>query len=393
MSQAMTQKSKIIWLTWKDRKHPQAGGAEVVCHELTQRLAKDGHEVTILTCGYPGAPEQETMDGVKVIRVGSNRYLHPLQARAYYRKHLRGQHDVVIEEIQGCAPYFAAALEKDNPNTKSFLFYHQLARLNWLYEVPKPFSYVGYLTLAPAATRLASLSKTPVITVSESTRQVLAPYGFHPSRTHIISEGLQNERLASLKDVKRIKKYAKPTVLSLGAMRAMKRTLDQITAFELAKQSIPDLQLKVAGSSSGAYGQKVLAAIKASPFAKDIEYLGKVSLEVKTELMQKSHLIAVTSVEEGWGLIVTEANSLGTPAVVYNVSGLRDSVRDGNKQDQAQTGVITAANPAALAKGIVGLLENKKQYERIRTAAWEWSGEITFDKSVADLKQIIGLEK
>jgi len=40
-------------------------------------------------------------------------------------------------------------------------------------------------------------------------------------------------------------------------------------------------------------------------------------------LLQKSHVLAVTSVKEGWGLVVTEANPQGTPAVVYNVDGLR----------------------------------------------------------------------
>ena len=36
---------KILWLTWKDRKNPLAGGAEVVNEELAKRLVKDGHEV------------------------------------------------------------------------------------------------------------------------------------------------------------------------------------------------------------------------------------------------------------------------------------------------------------------------------------------------------------
>ena len=35
------------------------------------------------------------------------------------------------------------------------------------------------------------------------------------------------------------------------------------------------------------------------------------------------------SLAEGWGLTILEANTLGTPAVAYDVPGLRDSVRDG----------------------------------------------------------------
>ena len=36
---------KILWLTWKDKKNPLAGGAEVVNEELAKRLIADGNEV------------------------------------------------------------------------------------------------------------------------------------------------------------------------------------------------------------------------------------------------------------------------------------------------------------------------------------------------------------
>jgi glycosyltransferase involved in cell wall biosynthesis len=370
--------SKVLWATWKDHKHPQAGGAEVVARELTQRLAADGHEVTILTCGYPGALAEETEDGIHFVRVGTSRYIHPFQALAHYARHMRGSFDVVIEEVQGCAPYFISYLERRH----RFLLYHQLGRLNWLYEVPKPFSYVGYWLVAPVATRIAAMSHAPVITVSESTREVLSHYGFPVQKSHIISEGLHFDPLSSLDG---IDKYSRPTVLSFGAMRAMKRTIDQIKAFEIAKQAMPELQMKIGGSTSGAYGHKVMQYIEHSRYKDDIEVLGKVSVETKAELMQKSHIILVTSVEEGWGLIVSEANGQGTPAVVYDVSGLRDSVRNG------ETGIVTMANPTALAAGLVDLLDKPELYEQLRNNAWRWSGELTFDKSYQDFKQAVGV--
>lgn len=371
--------SSVLWITWKDAKHPEAGGAEVVCHEITKRLVAEGNEVTILTCGYEGAASRENKDGIEYIRVGTSRYLHPFQALAHYVQNLKGKYDIVIEEVQGAAPYFAVFFRG---KAKCFLLYHQLGRLNWLYEVPKPFSYVGYSLLAPVATRLVSLAGTSVITVSESTRQVLAGYGFRADRTHIISEGLHFDALKSLKG---IKKYSQPTLLSFGSMRAMKRTLDQVKAFEIAKKDMPKLQLKIAGSASSKYGQQVMDYIKASPHAADIEYLGRVDDKQKAELMQKSHLILVTSVEEGWGLIVSEANGQGTPAVVYDVSGLRDSVR--NKI----TGIVIAPKPDAMAKAINDVLQDNKQYERLRQAAWLWSQELTFDKSYEDFKRTVGI--
>ena len=207
-------------------------------------------------------------------------------------------------------------------------------------------------------------------------------YGFDEKKMHIISEGIEFEPLENLDG---IEKFEKPTLLGLGAMRAMKRTMDQISAFELAKKDIPDLQLKLAGSASDPYGARVLKRIGASPYMDDIEYCGRVTTEEKIRLMQKSHAVLLTSIREGWGLVVTEAASQGTPAVVYDVPGLRDSVRNN------RTGVVTAPNPAALADGIRTLLEDGDRYETIRRAAWDWSKEITFDQSYSDFKKVLEL--
>lgn len=367
----------IIWLTWKDRFHPEAGGAEVVCHELTRRLVADGHAVTLLTCGYPGAATREKRDGIEYIRVGTNRYLHPFQASFYFARHLRNKFDLIVEEVNAGAPYFSVMIDK---RARRFLLYHQLARKNWYFETRTPLNHVGHYILEPVATRLLSLSRVPVITVSESTRMDLARHGFAPHRSHIISEGIQIE---PIDDIYAVHKFDRPTLLSLGSMRAMKRTLEQVKAFELAKQKLPDLQMKIAGSSSGTYGKKVLDYIAASPYRADIEYCGKVSSEEKAELMRRCHLITVTSVKEGWGLIVTEAASQGTPAVVYDVDGLRDSVK------HRRTGLVTSESPTSLADAIVHLLDNRTLYQKLQSAAHDWSKRITFDQSYKDFLGVL----
>ncbi len=43
---------KILWLTWKDEKHPLAGGAEVVNEALAKRLTNEGHEVLFIVGGF-----------------------------------------------------------------------------------------------------------------------------------------------------------------------------------------------------------------------------------------------------------------------------------------------------------------------------------------------------
>lgn len=369
----------ILWLAWKDPGHPQAGGAEVVLWEHAKRMVKDGHAVTVLTCGYAGAKDRETIDGIDVIRVGNNRYAHSFQALLYYLKHLRNKYDVVIETVN-TAPYFAVLF---GGRGKRYLLYHQLAREVWFYETKAPLSQLGYYVIEPVATWLLSLSNVPTITISDSTSKGLRRFGFRADKLHVISEGIE---LQPIQDLNTVQKYERPTMLSLGALRAMKRTLDQVAAFDMVKASLPDLQLKVAGGGANElYGKEVLQRIAASPHKDDIEYLGKVSEADKINLMQQCHVITVTSLKEGWGLIVTEAASQGTPAVVYDVDGLRDSVRDG------VTGSITKTNPTALAQAITETLTNRETYDRYRQAAWQWSKEITFDKSYLNLSEVIKL--
>ena len=363
---------KILWFTWKDRSHPQAGGAEVVNEELAKRLVKDGHEVILLVGGFKGANQTEIRDGFKVIRLG-NRYSVYYQAKKYYKKNLVGWADLVIDEIN-TVPFFCKFYVKE----KNILFIHQLCRQIWFYEMIFPISLFGYL-VEPLYLRL--LRDRKVITVSKSSKDDLLKLGFKEKNISIISEGIEIE---PVDDLRVINKYEVPTILSLGSIRAMKRTDQIIKAFLIAKEKLPRLRLIIAGGAEGKYGAKVLKIIRESKYKDSIEFLGKVSQEKKIELLRKSQLLAVTSVKEGWCLAVSEANSQGTPAVVYNVDGLRDSVR------QEETGIICKKNtPENLADNILDLLGNEEKYQSLRLNAWESSKQINFERSYEEFRESI----
>ena len=363
---------KILWFTWKDRKNPFAGGAELVNEELAKRLIKDGHEVIFIVGGFKGGKSEEKLSGFKIIRLG-NKWTVYWRTYQYYKKNLVGWADLVIDEVN-TIPFFAKFYVKE----KNILFIHQLCREIWFYQMSFPFNFIGYI-LEPIYLWL--LSDKKVITVSESSKKDLMRFGFMAKNIEIISEGIEIE---PVKNINNVTKYSDLTILSLGAIKAMKRTDHIIKAFEIAKDKLSNLQLIVVGSAEGKYGEKVLKTIKKSKYKDLIEYLGKISKEKKIKIMQQSHLIAVTSVKEGWGLIVTEANSQGTPAVVYNVDGLRDAVK------KNQTGLITKENtPKNLAEKIVEIMYDKKNYTKLQKTGWEWSKEINFDNSYKQFISII----
>ena len=375
-------------------------------------MAKDGYKVIFIVAGFPGGRRKEMIDGYQVIRVG-NRWSVYFQAYQYYKKYLQGWADLVIEEINTFpflsqfyvhpvkSPINRGAKQFNRARQKRILIVYQLCREIWFYQISFPLSLIGYL-LEPLYLWL--LRKNKVITISQSTKNDLARYGFKKRNIKIMTPGIEIAPIDNLychsafnaesidsrfrgndsERIRKIKKFKNFTLLSLGAIRKMKRPDHQLQAYEIAKQKIPGLKLKIAGTGQGKYYHKIMKLIKKSPYRKDIEYLGKVKSDDKIELMQKCHLILVTSVKEGWGLIVTEANSQGTPAVVYDVDGLRDSVKD-NK-----TGLIAKKNtPKYLARRIVELAEDKKKYARLQKAAWKWSQSINFDNCYKKFLEVI----
>ena len=69
---------------------------------------------------------------------------------------------------------------------------------------------------------------------------------------------------------------------------------------------------------------------------------------------------------------------------MYNVDGLRDSVRDG------KTGVITLKNtPESLAESLVELLSDPIRHARIRHNAWEWSKTFNFEKTTSEFTNFL----
>lgn len=367
---------KIVWFSWKDHTHPARGGAEVVKTEFARRLAQDGHELVIVTARHAGSKPESMYDGYRVVRTG-NRFTVYWHAYRYYKRHLRGWADVVVDEMN-TIPFFARYYAK----TPAILFAHQLARRIWFYEMPFPLSGVGYL-LEPLYLRM--LSGMPAITVSESSKQDLMRYGFKERNIHTIPEGLHIE---PVKDLASVPKAAKPTLLIHGALRAMKRPLDVIKAFEIAKKDIPDLKLEISGQSFGRYGKKVEHYCRHSRYAADIALHGRTTDADKIRLMRRSHYIVVTSVKEGWGLTVSEAASQGMPAIVYDVDGLRDAVGYG------RYGLVASERrPAGLATIIARAFSPAVRYDQLREEAYRFACSLTFNAAYQSFVKIITAQK
>jgi glycosyltransferase involved in cell wall biosynthesis len=126
----------------------------------------------------------------------------------------------------------------------------------------------------------------------------------------------------------------------------------------------------------------------ASDLPDGVEMLGRVSRVELYERLARAHCLVVPSVREGWGLVVIEANSVGTPAVGYDVPGIRDSIR------HQQTGLLApSGDDKALAEQALELLQNRSKYEEIGARAMEWSRVFSWDTTAARLMDVIRMSQ
>jgi len=363
---------RILFLNWRCLRHPKAGGAELVTHRIAERLVGWGHDVTLFTASFPGAPAEQEIDGVSVIRRGGQLSVH-WEAAKWYRQQDQGAFDVVIDEIN-TIPFFAPLYAR----TPVVGFIHQLAREVWWYEAPKPLAAIGYL-LEPLYLR--AYRDVPVITVSGSTAKDLERLR-HRSTVHIIPEAIDLKPLDSLDDSD---KESTPTMIHLGRLAPSKRIAHAIQALAiLHAQGIPEAQLWVVGRGDLSELERLERLVDDLDLRDTVCFWGAVSAEEKAMLLQRAHVLVACSVREGWGLVVTEANAMGTPAVVYDVPGLRDSTR------HTETGIVCTENsPSCLALNVKKVLTKAHFYSQLRRTAWEWSKTFSWEATAMAFASVL----
>ena len=316
---------RILILSWRDLKNPLAGGSEVFVQNLARCWAQVGHKVTFLSSAHEGLAVEEEVDGYQIVRRGG-RFTVYRCARRYYQNEGRRSFDAVLEVVN-TRPFLTPKWLHDIPVVTLI---HQLAREVWKYEVPAPAAVLGRYYLEPRWLR--NYADRPVLTLSKSSKASLHDYGMR--NVDVIKVGIDpplNRPLPA--------KAEKPTVLFVGRLSANKRPEHAVTAHAIARQVIPDLELWVIGD--GPYVDKVKSS--AGP---GVKFFGRVDPETKQDMMASAHALLVTSVREGWGLVVSEAGQVGTRSIGYDVAGLQDSV-------PAAGGRIVLASPESMANAIV----------------------------------------
>jgi glycosyltransferase involved in cell wall biosynthesis len=360
---------RILILNWRCPKNPRAGGAELFTQEVAKRLVALGDQVEWFSAAFPRAEAEEDVEGVHIVRAGRQWTVQMYAFRRYVR-HIRERFDVVIDEVN-TVPFFTPLWA----GIPAVMLIHQLAREVWWYESPFPVNAIGF---AAEPLYLRFYRKSHVFTVSASTEKDLRKLGFSGPIT-IVSEGREDaEPTMALKP-------PMPTFLYVGRLSPSKRISDVIRAFSFFIGSSRSGQLWLVGDGPAGYLRKLRHLVSELGLTNHVEFCGRVSLGEKYRRMAQAHMLLMASAREGWGLVVIEANSCGTPAVVYDVPGLRDAVLN------ERTGLVVKPSPRELFKGMLRLWEHPDFYDRLAGEARRWSGTFSFDTAAATIRDRLRL--
>ncbi len=360
----------ILILNWRDLKHPLAGGAEVSLARHAQYWQSRGEKVTWFSSYFKGAKKEEVVDGIRYIRRGTH-YTVFLHFFLYYVKN-KFPTDTVVDCFH-FVPFFTPLFIK---NKKIVALIHEVAGEVWFENLFPPFALIGYL-LEPFFIRL--YRRSIFITVSDSTKKDLEKIGIKKKRISLIHNGVSPFRVRG-----KIMKEKLPTLVFLGRLSKDKGIEDALLMVELLKREHNDLQLWIIGKfENKKYEKRIKRLLDDFKVKKHCTLYGYVNEEMKGKLLKKAWLLIHPSVREGWGLNVIEANSVGTPAIGYNVQGLRDSIING------KTGLLVEPDAISLANGVEDLLLNKERLAKLSKNSIEWSKKFSWDVAVKESYKIV----
>ncbi len=142
------------------------------------------------------------------------------------------------------------------------------------------------------------------------------------------------------------------TLLYIGRLERRKGVKHLLTAFQLASQNNPDLELLLVGDGPEREKLEILADdLK----LKNINFLGYINEDLKLELLSQADLFISPAIYgESFGIVLLEAMAMGAVSIAGNNSGYVDVMQD--------IGAISIVNPTdsdEFARRIELLLNNQ----------------------------------
>lgn len=307
---------RIAFLSWRDLTHPEGGGAERYAQTVCSGLAARGHDITLLCAAHGDAPEQEHLDGYRILRQGGRASVYPATVRRLRElERTEGHFDVVVD-IQNGLP-FGSRLGTLSPVV---VLIHHVHKEQWPVVFNRAVASVGWFLESRISPWL--YRGCQYVTVSGRTRDELVELGVDAEDVSVIHNGTE------LPWSTRESRTEHPSLVVLGRLVPHKRVELAIDTAQRLRHRFPGLRLRVVGD--GWWRERVEEHARSVGADDIVDVLGFVDEVTKHHELSSAWVSLAPSLKEGWGLNVIEAAIHGAPTVAFHdAGGLSESVVDG----------------------------------------------------------------
>ena len=356
---------RVLVLNWRDGRHPLAGGAEQYVHEIAARWVQAGADVTLYTARGTGQAPRDRIDGIHVVRAGGPLSVYSRTAVRLLRT--RGHFDAVVDCQNGVPFYAPLFVGRETPVIQVV---HHVHQDQFATRFPRPMAALGRMLEGPVARRV--YEDRGIAAVSPSTRAELRRQLGFSGPIYIVPNGTQVVPAATGE------RAAAPKIVVVSRLVPHKRVDLLLSHLPTVAAQVPGLRVDIVGDGpERSWLQGLVADLG---LRGTVRFHGRVSEEVRDDLMSRAWLTTSTSAAEGWGCTIIEAASWGVPCLALRVPGVRDSVLDG------ETGWLVD-RPSDLGGALVDAIDHLRDQSEaagMAQACREWAGCLSWERS-ADL--------
>lgn len=361
---------RVLMFSWE---YPPLlyGGLGRHVHGLAGALARQGHDVVVVTQSHPDAPADSTVDGVRVLRTSTERepdlgagiveWVGDLNTSfsqtvasslAGWQPDVVHGHDWLVTQAS-----IKAATTHGRPLVATI---HATAHGQYQGDLSKPRT----LGRHNAEVRLVARADRTVVCSEAMRAEVAEALGIGRDTATVIPNGVDSQLWESSPAQRSAVREGlgiaadTPLIVLPGRLKAFKGGHDALDALAIIRRRHPQAQLVFAGE--GEYEQHLRAHAERLGVADSVTFVGHVSTSYLAQLLGAADAAALPSHYEPFNLMRLEAAAAGTAVVATKVGGMQETVTHG------QTGLLVPPHaPDELAAQVLRVLDDGELNERI----------------------------
>ena len=209
-----------------------------------------------------------------------------------------------------------------------------------------------------------------VVVISEYTaREAISKLGVAPERIVLCPPGAPSWS-------PRAGTHSSGPILYIGSFERRKNVPGLLRAYARLRSRLPDAPELVMAGRPPDSGSEILETISRSPLKPYVRHLGYVTDEDRQRLYRSASMLVVPSLDEGFGMPVVEAMTIGVPVVAANRGALPEV-----SGDAAQ--LVDPLDDEGMAEAMLRILEEpavaqasvERGFRRARRYSWRASAE------------------